>query len=138
MDIRFECPHCAQRLKVDDSGAGLQIECPGCHTKVTIPAPAKPPARTLPKLRVDKPEDTPPPPALAPPPPPSKAGKRGKGKGPQYRCNNPRCGMVLFESQLLTQQVAGRMSQVCPKCRMNVTLMAAPQGFWSRMFKKGK
>jgi Zn finger protein HypA/HybF involved in hydrogenase expression len=136
MDIRFACPHCAQRIAVDESGVGLQIECPGCHSQVTVPAPVKPPARTLPRLMAQKPDETPP---LELPDRPSDASKSGKkGKGAKYRCNNPRCGAVVSESQLLTQQVAGRMSQVCPKCRMNVTLIPTPPGFWSRMFKKGK
>ena len=134
MDIRFACPHCAQRIAVDESGIGLQIECPGCHSQVTVPAPVKPPARKLPKLRVEEPDNTPPLEPQGPPPAASKPGK--KGKGAQYKCTNPRCGIVLRESQLLTQQVAGRMSQVCPKCRMNVTLMAKPPGFFSRMFGK--
>jgi transcription elongation factor Elf1 len=135
MDIRFACPHCAQRIAVDESGAGLQIECPDCHAQVTVPAPAEPPAaRILPKLRAEKPDEAPP---LEPPGPPPAATKPGKrGKGALYKCNNPRCGVVSSESQLLQQQVAGRVSQVCPKCRMNVTQMAAAPGFWSRMFGK--
>src|SRR5579859_8176915 len=54
MDIRFECPTCKQRVKIDDSAAGMQIECPGCHNQLTVPAAAaavSPAPRTLPKLR---------------------------------------------------------------------------------------
>jgi uncharacterized protein YbaR (Trm112 family) len=133
MDIHFACPHCAQHIVVDESGKGQQIECPGCHSQLTIPAPVEPPARKLPRLVAETPAEAPP---QGPPPAASKFGK--KGKGAKYRCTNPRCGVVVSESDLRTQQVAGRISRVCPKCRMNVTLMAARAGFWSRMFKKGK
>jgi hypothetical protein len=136
MDIHFSCSRCAQHIVVDESGIGQQIECPGCHSQLTVPAPVKPPARKLPHLVVEKPAEGPPSEPMGPPPAASKLGK--KGKGAKYRCTNPRCGAVLSKSQLRTQQVAGRILQVCPSCRMNVTLMAAPAGFWSRMFKKGK
>jgi DNA-directed RNA polymerase subunit RPC12/RpoP len=44
MDIIFDCPNCEQELAVDQSGAGSEIECPSCGTKITIPGdPAKPP-----------------------------------------------------------------------------------------------
>jgi len=139
MDVRFECPNCKQRIAIDDSAAGMQIECPGCHRSVTVPGAAKPVAaapavRTLPKLRQEEPAaGAPPEPAL---PPPAEASSKKKGKGGQYKCNNPRCGAVLSESQLLTQQVAGKFSQVCPKCRMTVTEIAKPPGFFAKMFGK--
>jgi len=138
MDVRFECPNCQQRIKVDDSAAGMQIECPNCHNQLTVPvaapASATPAARVLPKLRQEAPAAEPTQPEL---PPPEALGKpKGKGKGAQYRCNNPRCGAILFESQLLAQTVQGRASQVCPKCRMAVTKVAEASGFFSRLFKK--
>jgi len=136
MDIRFACPHCAQHIMVDESGVGLEIECPNCHSQVTVPASVKPTARKLPRMVVEKPAEAAPPEPMGPPPAASKRGK--KGKGAKYRCNNPRCGAVVSESQLRTQEVAGRTSQVCPSCHMNVTRMAAPPGFWSRMFKKSQ
>ena len=37
MDIIFDCPNCEQELAVDQSGAGSEIECPSCGTKITIP-----------------------------------------------------------------------------------------------------
>ena len=140
MDIRFECPHCKQRIKIDESGAGLEINCPGCQTLVTIPAlakvphPVKPAARILPRLRAEAPAAEPAP-ELAPPV--AALGKSAKGsKRVKYRCNNPNCGAVVPESKLLDQQVAGKLSTVCPKCRGSVTLMAKPPGFFARMMGK--
>jgi hypothetical protein len=152
MDIRFECPHCKQRIKIDESGAGLQINCPGCQAMVTIPSlanaqapqsaaqqsggavqPVKPGARTLPRLRAEAPPEAPAPVADVGP---SVATLGKPGKGGQYRCNNPNCGAVWPESKLLSQQVAGKLSTVCPKCRGAVTLLAKPAGFWARMLGK--
>jgi DNA-directed RNA polymerase subunit RPC12/RpoP len=149
MDIRFECPHCKQRIKIDESGAGLEINCPGCQALVTIPAlakapqpgtpqPIKPAPRTLPRLRAESPAEAAAAaaiPALAPPV--ATLGKPGKGsKSVKYRCNNPNCKAIVPESKLLTQQVAGKISTVCPKCRGAVTLMAKPPGFFARMMGK--
>jgi len=134
MDIRFACPHCAQHIVVDESGAGLQIECPDCHSQLAVPAQANAPARKLPLLVVEKPAEAPAPEPTGPPPPVLRLGKRGKGA--KYRCTNPGCRSVWYESQLRTQQVVGKTSVVCPKCRMNVARMVAPPGLWSRMFKK--
>ena len=151
MDIRFECPHCKRHIKVDESGAGLEINCPDCQSLLTIPAltkipqsvaqesggavqPIKPGARALPRLRAEAPAEAPAP-ELAPPV--AALGKPGKGgKGAQYRCNNPNCKAVVPEAKLLTQQVAGKISTVCPKCRGAVTLMAKPPGFFARMMGK--
>lgn len=36
-DIVFECPHCAQSLKVDDSSAGMVGECPECGKELEVP-----------------------------------------------------------------------------------------------------
>jgi predicted Zn finger-like uncharacterized protein len=38
MSLSVQCPHCAQRYRVDDSAAGRKIECPKCHTLVAIPS----------------------------------------------------------------------------------------------------
>lgn len=38
MDIVFKCTHCEQELSVDDSAAGVEIECPSCGTQLTVPA----------------------------------------------------------------------------------------------------
>lgn len=40
MDIIFDCPNCEQELAVDESGAGSEIECPSCGSKITIPGTA--------------------------------------------------------------------------------------------------
>ncbi len=154
MDIRFECPHCQQRIKIDESGAGMQINCPGCQAVVTIPMPTqapqpvaqqaavqqqsggavqpvKPGGRVLPRLRAEAPDPAPAP-ELAPP-----VAALGKpGKGGQYKCNNPNCGMVIPEGKLLSQSVAGKLSTVCPKCRGSVTQMAAAPGFFARLMGK--
>jgi len=142
MDIRFECPHCKQHIKIDESAAGLQINCPGCQALVTIPAlaqaaqpgtsqPIKPAARKLPRLRAEAPDPAPAP-ELAPP-----VAVLGKpSKGTKYKCTNPNCGAVVPEAKLLTQSVAGKLSTVCPKCRGAVTLMAKPPGFFARMMGK--
>ena len=37
MDVIFNCPHCDQELSVDATGAGSEIECPACATKIVIP-----------------------------------------------------------------------------------------------------
>ncbi|MBI1839617.1 MAG: hypothetical protein HYR88_02050 [Verrucomicrobia bacterium] len=39
MDIIFECPTCKQELSIDAVGAGSQIDCPQCNTKVVVPHP---------------------------------------------------------------------------------------------------
>jgi Zn finger protein HypA/HybF involved in hydrogenase expression len=152
MDIRFECPQCKQPIKIDESAAGLQINCPGCQTALTIPSPAKAPqavasqsggsmqpakpgGRTLPRLRAEPEPTEAPAPELAPPV--AALGKQAKGgKGAQYKCNNPNCGSVWPESKLLPQSVAGKLSTVCPKCRGSVTQLAAPPSFWARMMGK--
>jgi DNA-directed RNA polymerase subunit RPC12/RpoP len=35
--IRFQCPHCAQKLTVPDGQAGRAGQCPGCKSRITIP-----------------------------------------------------------------------------------------------------
>lgn len=115
----------------------MQIECPGCHNQLTVPAAVSPAPRILPKLRQEAPAADPLP-EQAPPQPTGPLSKpKGKGTGAQYQCNNTRCGVMLFESQLLTQNVHGKINQVCPKCRMAVTKVAEARGFLSRLFGKG-
>lgn len=38
MTIRFTCPACDKRLKVDDRFAGRQVDCPRCGRVLSIPA----------------------------------------------------------------------------------------------------
>ena len=37
-DIKFHCPECDQKILVDDSAAGMQIDCPSCRSALIIPA----------------------------------------------------------------------------------------------------
>lgn len=39
MDVAFHCPHCKQELEVDASAAGQTIQCPTCHSEITVPQP---------------------------------------------------------------------------------------------------
>ena len=41
-EIKFECPHCGQRIAVESDAAGLSVECPTCQNPVTIPDRAAP------------------------------------------------------------------------------------------------
>jgi hypothetical protein len=38
MEIVFNCEQCGQELSVDESGAGVQLECPSCHQTITVPS----------------------------------------------------------------------------------------------------
>lgn len=40
-DLTFKCPHCQNDLSVDESGAGMTVDCPECNRKLNIPSPAK-------------------------------------------------------------------------------------------------
>lgn len=42
MDIVFKCEHCNQELSVDESGAGVEIQCPSCGQSIVVPAPPQP------------------------------------------------------------------------------------------------
>ena len=46
MDIVFKCTHCDQELSVDDSAAGVEIQCPSCGQTIVVP-PAGPRAEVL-------------------------------------------------------------------------------------------
>src|SRR5208283_6216684 len=45
MDINFACPNCRQSLEIDESGAGITIDCPKCGKPVYVPS--RSPAPTL-------------------------------------------------------------------------------------------
>ncbi len=140
MDIRFACSRCGQHIAIDEAGAGLQIECPGCRSQVIVPelAPAAPVSPIQTRIRrapstagasagpaapVAQPQ-----PAVAPPPLPA-----GPARGDQYRCNNPSCGAILWESQLATMRVGAKSMQVCPKCRLGVTKIRKERSFWAML-----
>lgn len=38
-DIVFECPQCGKGLVIDYRGAGLQIDCSSCGSRVLVPIP---------------------------------------------------------------------------------------------------
>jgi DNA-directed RNA polymerase subunit RPC12/RpoP len=42
MDISFNCGTCGKDLVVDEAGAGITIDCPGCGKPVYVPSPAPP------------------------------------------------------------------------------------------------
>ena len=35
--IRFECGNCSQSIEIDETGGGIEIKCPGCGEKQTVP-----------------------------------------------------------------------------------------------------
>lgn len=40
--IKFECPHCRQRIGVSADGAGCRVPCPSCQGAIIIPTPPGP------------------------------------------------------------------------------------------------
>jgi hypothetical protein len=40
MDITFDCNKCGQHIAIDEAGAGITIDCPGCGKPVYVPSPA--------------------------------------------------------------------------------------------------
>ena len=46
-DIVFDCPHCGGELVIDQAGAGMQVDCPFCHTAVEVPEYKGPSLRFL-------------------------------------------------------------------------------------------
>jgi DNA-directed RNA polymerase subunit RPC12/RpoP len=57
VDIQFACARCGQHIAVDETGAGLTVQCPTCSHNLVVPAP---PAKAI---------NNPPPPPLPPPVP---------------------------------------------------------------------
>ncbi|GEM_PF-657524 len=41
MDIKFECAQCGQRIAIDESAAGLTVQCPQCQQNLVVPSPSK-------------------------------------------------------------------------------------------------
>ena len=44
MDISFTCDKCGKKLVVDEAGAGITIDCPGCGKPIYVPS-SSPPSR---------------------------------------------------------------------------------------------
>ena len=40
MPLTVKCPHCQQKVKVDENLAGKKFSCPACKKNVSVPAPA--------------------------------------------------------------------------------------------------
>jgi hypothetical protein len=136
MDIRFVCPQCAQHIAIDEAGAGLQIECPGCRVPLIVPE-SPPPALSSalrPRIRLANPEPAPAPspPALPPSLPVAPVPTQPTGND-QYHCQNPECGVTLSESQLVTMRAGTTSFKVCPKCRLRVSKVVTEVSFWARV-----
>lgn len=41
-EMKFSCPQCGQHIGYDDTWAGQQIECPGCHSGIVVPQIKRP------------------------------------------------------------------------------------------------
>ena len=70
-EFKFACPVCGQRMAVDSSASGAQVECPTCFQIIIVPkAPAAGSKYQLSATQYLKPIMLPPPPKPAVPPPP--------------------------------------------------------------------
>jgi len=57
-DIEFNCPHCKQSLAVEETGAGMAVQCPGCGKEVTVPQLPQPATPSRPTLKQPEPESS--------------------------------------------------------------------------------
>jgi hypothetical protein len=108
-EIKFACPNCQQHIQCGIGYAGLEIPCPTCQSKMTVPIPIGAPA-PAPALAAA------PAPALrtaAPPPPvPAAAPEAAGAEGPACpSCGNPvapraimcvKCGANVRTGQKMT------------------------------------
>ena len=39
VDITFACEKCGQQVVIDETGAGIQVQCPGCGQPLIVPSP---------------------------------------------------------------------------------------------------
>jgi DNA-directed RNA polymerase subunit RPC12/RpoP len=135
MDIRFECPQCAQHIAIDEAGAGLQIDCPNCQSQLIVPEPPKEASAPRPRIRLATSHQALSPPLTASPPravaPPSI--KSLLVSDAQYRCKNSACGAILSEAELATVQAGAKTLKVCPKCRLGVSPITKTKSFWARV-----
>lgn len=65
-DIAFNCPECKSPLTVDESGAGMTVDCPQCGKKIQIPRRIAPLAASVPPQPKASPPPTVPPAAPRP------------------------------------------------------------------------
>jgi len=56
MDIHFNCPRCGQNLSVEERGAGMLVNCPGCKEEIEIPREAPPDPATVAALAKREPK----------------------------------------------------------------------------------
>lgn len=48
--IKFRCPNCTQKIRVNDEGADAVINCPTCAEPIVVPAASAPEFRPLPAV----------------------------------------------------------------------------------------
>ena len=53
MDITFTCK-CGQEIVIDEAGAGITVDCPGCGKPVYVPSKQPPKAKDIP-VRIETP-----------------------------------------------------------------------------------
>src|SRR5262245_41438944 len=58
-DLRFECPNCGQHVAVEETGAGMTVNCASCNQRIEIPRTTTPPPPPIPLVPAVK--QTPPP-----------------------------------------------------------------------------
>ena len=115
-------------MVADESLAGHDLECPQCHQLRRVPASVQLAQHA--EERFD--------PATAPPELPSEvpahlpatldATPRSPAAQEQYRCNNPDCGGLWLETQLLVLEHGETAVRVCPNCRLVPCLMIGAVG----------
>lgn len=57
--MKFNCPHCTQRLHGEDHQAGKVVRCPNCNRRLTIPTPATETPEPQPRLEPEPPAGKP-------------------------------------------------------------------------------
>jgi hypothetical protein len=96
-DIKFACPNCQQHIQCGAGYAGLEIPCPTCQVKMTVPTPVGAPVPAMaaaPALRT----------AASAPPPVAAASEAAVG---EPTC--PSCGNVVAPRAIM-----------CVKCGTNL------------------
>ncbi|HWC61189.1 MAG TPA: zinc ribbon domain-containing protein, partial [Verrucomicrobiae bacterium] len=124
-EIKFACPSCQQHIQCGPEYSGMEIPCPACQSKMTVPAPAgfaAPPPPPAPALRTSASAT-----AVAPPPP---AAMTATGSPACPNCGNevsPRAIMcVKCGTNLKTGQKVSRPGM--PGVSARTTMVAAAAG----------